>query len=164
MIGAPKWAQGTGQHNQFPFLFVQLANFLEKKPEPVDSSWAGLREAQRQSLSEANTAMVVAIDKGEWNDIHPVDKKTLGQRLALAARAVALGEKVDYQGPELTSVRAEGAKLKTQIQSQRQRLSAERHWQQLRNSWRRWSLSLGTGSAKRSATLSCCRTLRLKHR
>lgn len=107
-----KWTQGTGQHNQFPFLFVQLANYLEKTPEPVESSWAGLREAQRQSLSEANTAMVVAIDKGEWNDIHPVDKKTLGQRLALAARAVALGEKVDYQGPELTSVRAEGAKLK----------------------------------------------------
>jgi len=55
--------------------------------------------------------MVVAIDTGEWNDIHPVDKKTLGQRLALAARAVALGEKVDYQGPELAAVTAEGTKL-----------------------------------------------------
>lgn len=107
-----KWAQGTGQQNQFPFLFVQLANFLEKTPQPVDSAWAGLREAQRQSLSEANTAMVVAIDKGEWNDIHPVDKKTLGQRLALAARAVALGEKVGYQGPELQSVMADGSQLK----------------------------------------------------
>jgi len=107
-----KWAQGTGQQNQFPFLFVQLANYLEKTPEPVESAWAGLREAQRQSLSEANTAMVVAIDKGEWNDIHPVDKKTLGQRLALAARAVALGEKVGYQGPELESVMADGSQLK----------------------------------------------------
>ena len=107
-----KWAQGTGQQNQFPFLFVQLANYLEKTEDPVDSAWAGLREAQRQSLSEANTAMVVAIDKGEWNDIHPVDKKTLGQRLALAARAVALGEKPEYQGPEPASVTAEGSKLK----------------------------------------------------
>ncbi|MBU1619885.1 MAG: sialate O-acetylesterase [Gammaproteobacteria bacterium] len=107
-----KWAEGTGQQNQFPFLFVQLANYLEKTPDPVDSAWAGLREAQRQSLKEANTAMVVAIDKGEWNDIHPVDKKTLGQRLALAARAVALGEKVEYQGPELASVVAEGTQLK----------------------------------------------------
>ena len=107
-----KWAQGTGQQNQFPFLFVQLANYLEKTEDPVESSWAGLREAQGQSLSEANTAMVVAIDTGEWNDIHPVDKKTLGQRLALAARAVALGEKVGYQGPELASVTAEGSQLK----------------------------------------------------
>lgn len=107
-----KWAEGTGQQNQFPFLFVQLANYLKKTPKPKNSNWAGLREAQRQSLSEANTAMVVAIDKGEWNDIHPVDKKTLGQRLALAARALALGEKVGYQGPELKSVMAEGSQLK----------------------------------------------------
>ena len=107
-----KWAQGTGQQNQFPFLFVQLANYLKKTPKPKDSNWAGLREVQRQSVSETNTAMVVAIDKGEWNDIHPVDKKTLGQRLALAARAVALGEKVEYQGPELESVMAEGSQLK----------------------------------------------------
>jgi sialate O-acetylesterase len=107
-----KWAEGTGQQNQFPFLFVQLANYLKKTSKPKNSSWAGLREAQRQSLSEAKTAMVVAIDKGEWNDIHPVDKKTLGERLALAARAVALGEKVEYQGPELESVLAEGQQLK----------------------------------------------------
>jgi len=107
-----KWAQGTGQQNEFPFLFVQLANFLEKTPDPVDSAWAGLREAQRQSLSEANTAMVVAIDKGEWNDIHPVDKKTIGQRLALAARAVALGEKVEYKGPEPAAVTSDGQQLK----------------------------------------------------
>jgi sialate O-acetylesterase len=94
-----------------PFLYVQLANFLEKTPQPQDSSWAGLREAQRQSLSSPNTAMVVAIDTGEWNDIHPVDKKTLGQRLALAARAVVYGEQVIYRGPELASLQADGAAL-----------------------------------------------------
>lgn len=94
-----------------PFLYVQLANFLEKTPQPQDSSWAGLREAQRQSLSALNTAMVVAIDTGEWNDIHPVDKKTLGQRLALAARAVVYGEQVIYRGPELASLQADGATL-----------------------------------------------------
>ena len=60
---------------------------------------------------EPDTAMVVAIDVGEWNDIHPVDKKTLGQRLALAARAVALGEDVQYQGPQLQNVQAQGDKL-----------------------------------------------------
>lgn len=99
------------QQPQLPFLYVQLANYLPKNPMPGDSAWAALREAQRQVQDEPNTAMVVAIDVGEWNDIHPVDKKTLGQRLALAARAVALGEKVQYQGPQLLSVQAQGAKL-----------------------------------------------------
>ena len=99
------------QQPQLPFLYVQLANYLEKNPQPVDSSWAALREAQRRVQDEPNTAMVVAIDVGEWNDIHPVDKKTLGQRLALAARAVALGEDVQYQGPQLQSVKAQGDKL-----------------------------------------------------
>lgn len=106
-----KWAQNSGQQQRLPFLFVQLANYLEKTPEPTDSHWAGLREAQRQSLTEPDTAMVVAIDVGEWNDIHPVDKKTLAERLALAARAVALGEDAQYQGPQLLSVQAQGNKL-----------------------------------------------------
>ena len=99
------------QQPQLPFLYVQLANYLEKSPHPGESGWAALREAQRLVQDEPNTAMVVAIDAGEWNDIHPVDKKTLGQRLALAARALALGEDVQYQGPQLQSVQAQGDKL-----------------------------------------------------
>ncbi|GAA0562024.1 sialate O-acetylesterase [Rheinheimera aquimaris] len=99
------------QQPQLPFLYVQLANYLQKSPEPTESGWAALREAQRRVQDEPNTAMVVAIDVGEWNDIHPVDKKTLGQRLALAARAVALGEDVQYQGPQLQKVKAQGDKL-----------------------------------------------------
>jgi sialate O-acetylesterase len=99
------------QQPQLPFLYVQLANYLEKSPQPGDSGWAALREAQRRVQDEPNTAMVVAIDVGEWNDIHPVDKKTLGQRLALAARAVALGEDVQYQGPQLLSAQSQGDKL-----------------------------------------------------
>src|SRR5690606_15548958 len=99
------------QQPQLPFLYVQLANYLEKSPHPTESGWAALREAQRRVQDEPNTAMVVAIDVGEWNDIHPVDKKTLGQRLALAARAVALGEDVQYQGPQLLSAQSQGDKL-----------------------------------------------------
>jgi sialate O-acetylesterase len=99
------------QQPQLPFLYVQLANYLEKSPHPGESGWAALREAQRRVQDEPNTAMVVAIDVGEWNDIHPVDKKTLGQRLALASRAIALGEDVQYQGPQLLSVQAQGDKL-----------------------------------------------------
>src|SRR5690606_38781293 len=76
----------------FPFLFVQLANFLAPADAPVESAWAELREAQRRSLAVPQTAMAVAIDVGVWNDIHPEDKKTVGHRLALAARKLVYGE------------------------------------------------------------------------
>ncbi len=110
------------QQPHLPFLFVQLANYLPKQAEPVDSSWAGLREAQRQVEQAAVTnasrqqrvpdsAMVVAIDTGEWNDIHPVDKRTLGQRMALAARALVYGEALTYRGPQLQRLRRDGQQL-----------------------------------------------------
>lgn len=86
----------------FPFLFVQLANFGAWQPvatEPRDATWAELREAQLMTLSEPNTAMVVAIDVGDPNEIHPVNKKAVGERLGLAARAIAYGEPIPYSGP-----------------------------------------------------------------
>ncbi|MDZ7870676.1 MAG: sialate O-acetylesterase [Rheinheimera sp.] len=99
------------QQPQLPVLYVQLANYLPKQPNPQQSSWAGLREAQAAVLTEPNTAMVVAIDTGEWNDIHPVDKRTLGSRMALAARALVYGENIAYRGPELHSLLRQGASL-----------------------------------------------------
>ena len=66
---------------------------------PSESQWAELREAQLQSLSVPNTAMAVAIDLGEWNDIHPDRKKDVGDRLALAAEKIAYGENIVYSGP-----------------------------------------------------------------
>ncbi len=86
------WRKHFNQGN-FPFLFVQLANFLEPKSEPGESDWAQLREAQRKTLDVPKTAMAVAIDVGEWNDIHPLNKEAVGERLALAARKLAYGEK-----------------------------------------------------------------------
>ena len=65
----------------FPFYFVQLANFMQVSPNPVDSDWAELREAQARTLSVANTGMAVIIDKGDANDIHPKDKQSVGHRL-----------------------------------------------------------------------------------
>jgi sialate O-acetylesterase len=94
-----KWGQGD-----FPFIFAQLANYMEAKTQSVDSDWAELRHAQTQTLAEPNTAMAVAIDIGEWNDIHPTNKKALAERLALAARALALHEDVVYQGPQIDVV------------------------------------------------------------
>lgn len=89
---------------QMPFLYVQLANFMEESAVPQESNWAELREVQRKILNIPNTAMAVITDVGEWNDIHPLDKKTVGDRLALAAENVAYGDKkVVYSGPTLKS-------------------------------------------------------------
>jgi len=102
-----KWNQGD-----FPFLFVQLHNFMEAKDEPLESNWAGLREAQLKTLSVPNTGMVVAIDIGEWNDIHPLNKEDVGKRLALAAFKVAYGdEDVIYSGPIYKCMKIKGNKI-----------------------------------------------------
>jgi len=87
------------QEGDLPFLYVQLPGFGDYNYLPVESSWAELREAQRGSLSVANTGMAVAIDLGEWNDLHPDRKKPVGERLALSARKLAYGEDIVYSGP-----------------------------------------------------------------
>ncbi len=83
-----KWQIGI-----FPFLFVQLANFMEETPEPTESKWAELRQAQLQTLALKNTGMAVTIDIGEWNDIHPLNKQEVGDRLAQLAFRLAYNEK-----------------------------------------------------------------------
>ena len=101
-----KWKQGD-----LPFLYVQLPGFMDYNYLPSESQWAGLRESQLRSLSVPNTAMVVAIDLGEWNDIHPDNKKTVGERLALAAEKLAYGENIIYSGPLFKSSKVEGNKI-----------------------------------------------------
>ena len=109
MIG--DWRAHFDQGN-FPFLFVQLANFMEPNTSPGDSEWAQLREAQRKTLAVPKTAMAVAIDVGEWNDIHPLNKQAVGERLALAARQLAYGEKkLLASGPQVKSVKRKGKTL-----------------------------------------------------
>jgi sialate O-acetylesterase len=94
-----------------PFLFVQLANFREHKAEPGESDWAELREAQDMALELARTGMAVIIDVGEANDIHPRDKRTVGERLALEARRVAYGERVDSRGPTFADFAVDGREV-----------------------------------------------------
>jgi sialate O-acetylesterase len=90
-----KWQQGT-----LPFIYVQLPNFMEVQYLPSESKWAELRNGQLKSLSVTNTAMAVTIDVGEWNDIHPLEKEVVGERLALAALKLAYGdENIVYSGP-----------------------------------------------------------------
>jgi sialate O-acetylesterase len=104
MIEDWRRAWGIGD---FPFLYVQLANY-----NAPDSDWPELREGQRQALELRNTAMAVTIDIGTPENIHPPDKKTVGARLALAARALAYGEPVEYSGPSLRQVTAGDSSLR----------------------------------------------------
>lgn len=102
-----KWNQ-----KDMPFFTVQLANFMEPKTQPVESNWAELRDQQRQvSLSVPNTGLAVIIDLGEWNDIHPLNKKSVGDRLALQALKVADKKNIIADGPMYQSMKVEGNKI-----------------------------------------------------
>jgi sialate O-acetylesterase len=102
-----KWQQGN-----LPFLFVQLPNFMEANYLPAESNWALMREAALETISVPNTAMAVTLDLGEWNDIHPDNKKDVGERLALAAQKMIYGEKkVVSSGPLYQSAKIEGDKI-----------------------------------------------------
>jgi sialate O-acetylesterase len=104
------WRQDW-QQGDFPFLFVQLAPFLKIVHEPKESAWAELREAQRLTARTVpNTAIVIITDLGDEQDIHPKQKAPVGERLALAARAIAYGESITYCGPEFESMRVDGDK------------------------------------------------------
>ena len=107
------WRRTWGQ-GDFPFLFVQLPNYLPDKtkpdhsPEPESSSWAELRDAQRQTLSAPNTGMAVTIDLGDPRDIHPKNKVEVGRRLARQALSVAYGQSLFASGPLYRSMTIAG--------------------------------------------------------
>lgn len=102
-----KWNEGN-----FPFLYVQLANFMAPDKEPAESAWAELREAQTMTLSVPNTGMACIIDIGEANDIHPKNKQDVGKRLALAGLKVAYNRDIVYSGPLYQSYQTEGNKIR----------------------------------------------------
>lgn len=93
----------------FPFLVVQLANFMGVQQQPVEPGWAELREAQLlTALNDPHCGLAVTIDIGEANDIHPKNKQDVGARLALAARGIAYDQPVEYSGPEFKSIAVSG--------------------------------------------------------
>ena len=101
----------TKWNQQFPFLWVQLANFMAPDSLPVSSGWAELREAQSKTLSLPATGQAVIIDIGEANDIHPRNKQDVGLRLALSALKVAYNQNVVYSGPVYKSMQKADNKL-----------------------------------------------------
>lgn len=92
------------KQGDLPFIFVQLANYMQEANVPVESDWAELREAQSLALKLPNTGMATAIDIGEANDIHPKNKAAVGKRLALAAMKIAYNKNIISTGPTYQSV------------------------------------------------------------
>ena len=102
------WAQGD-----FPFYFVQLANYFSGGDSSRGSAWAELREAQAMTLALPNTGMAVITDVGEALDIHPADKQTVGHRLALNALAQTYGQgEVEFSGPRYRGRTIEGSAIR----------------------------------------------------
>lgn len=101
------WDQGP-----FPFLFVQLANFLDREAEPGGAEWAELREAQVMTLDACeNTGQAVAIDLGVARDIHPRNKQEVARRLALNALANTYGQDIPYSGPMYAGMEKQGNRI-----------------------------------------------------
>ena len=98
-----KWATGD-----FPFLFVQISSFTSTDKEV----WGVVRDAQRRTLNLANTGMAVTLDVGDPDNVHPADKQTVGHRLALAARDIAYGEKVEDSGPLFRQATPDGQDIR----------------------------------------------------
>ena len=108
------WRTRWGQGN-FPFLYVQLANYGKPMTEPVKNDpLMTVREAQTLNLSIPNTGMAVAIENAGDNptNIHPKNKQAIGYRLGLIARAKVYGEKVEYSGPMYKNYKIEGNKIR----------------------------------------------------
>ncbi len=101
-----EWGQGD-----FPFYWVQLADFKQQVVDPSESDWAELREAQTMTLDRVpNSGQAVIIDIGEGRDIHPKNKVDVGRRLARIALARDYGVQIASQSPRFQEMKIEGDK------------------------------------------------------
>jgi len=107
-----RWAQGD-----FSFYFCQLPNFMKKDELPTDSEWAELRESQSLTLQVPKTGQAVLIDIGEEGDIHPRNKKDVGERLARIALAKDYGREIVFSGPTYQGMKIEGDKIQITFQN-----------------------------------------------
>ncbi|MDC8830198.1 sialate O-acetylesterase [Alteromonas gilva] len=104
------WRDRAGDA-ELPFLFVQLAAYLQPEPVQPDSAWAYLRDAQRGALSLPATGMAVAIDVGNPDDIHPRNKRPVGERLWRQAATRVYGYDVVDSGPDFRFAEPNGQSL-----------------------------------------------------
>lgn len=106
------WREKLNDRN-LPFFIMQLPNFMQSHSQPVESGWAGMREAQRQAvLKLPNSALTVTIDLGEWNDIHPLNKKEVARRTALLVKKRVYGHKgIVSGGPMISDMKVDNDKV-----------------------------------------------------
>ena len=105
------WRQEWGQ-GDFPFYWVQLADFKAQQAEPGESDWAELREAQTMTMSKlSHTGEAVIIDIGEGKDIHPKNKVDVGRRLARWALANEYGVKIPFHSPQYAAMEKQDGKI-----------------------------------------------------
>ena len=117
-----QWKQGD-----FPFLFVQLANYHAPCKQPCASEWAELREAQAAALALPQTGMASAIDLGQAHNIHPPHKEEVGRRLALQALAIAYGRpNIDHKHPNFSGMTQTGQAIEIKMQDVGEGLTAGR--------------------------------------
>lgn len=110
------WRDEWGQGN-FPFYWVQLADFLPETEQPQESAWAELREAQTMAMSQLdNSGQAVIVDVGEGRDIHPRDKRTVANRLARWALANDYGVDLTYRSPQYKSMEKSDGKIVLDIE------------------------------------------------
>jgi len=97
---------------ELPFLLVQLPGYGPSPAQPTPSTWAGLREAQRQAvLADRHSAIAVTLDLGDTADLHPTNKRDVGRRLSIAARHLIYGERIPPSGPVVDGVERRGSAL-----------------------------------------------------
>jgi len=106
MIG--DWRAAFEQGN-LPFYIVSLPAFMHRRGQPGDDAWAELREAQALTARNVpNCCLAVTVDTGDADNIHPMDKEIVGDRLAFCALAKDYGKKIPYAGPTFTSAKRVG--------------------------------------------------------
>lgn len=104
--------------NGIAFIQTQLANYTPRLPEPAESNWAELREAQLMTAqNDPLVGMAVTIDIGTGNDIHPRNKQDVGKRLALQAEKIVYGKDIPFEGPVFKSMKIEGDKIRLSFDS-----------------------------------------------
>ena len=108
------WRKQWNQKD-LPFYFCQLANFTPKPPQPGESAWAELREAQSSTLKLPQTGQAILIDLGETEDIHPRNKKDVGERLAKIALAKDYGKNIPFSGPVFEAAAVEKSKIRVKF-------------------------------------------------
>jgi sialate O-acetylesterase len=104
------WRKKSG-HEETPFLFVQLPIFGAPSENEKAAPWAAIREAQKNALSLSHTGMAAGLELGEWNDLHPLNKKDIGRRLFLAAEQTVFGDDNTAPGPLFRSAERRGEKI-----------------------------------------------------